>query len=189
MSHSYWSSGSKPGSCLKTIKHTVSSVCNAFPCTPSSLPSAHLTHSSTSHHPFILARLRTGIWLSGQDRSCTIGSQKTNKMKLSSFLKSIIAINCCCCRSVARSCLTLQPYGLWHTRLPCPSLSPGVCSNSCPLSECCHPATSSSVTPFSSIFPSIRVFKVDWISSLRQVARVLELQRQSFQWIFRVDFL
>ena len=117
--------------CLKTIKHTVSSVCNALPCTPPSLPSAHLTHFSTSHHPFILARLRTGIWLSGQDRSCTMGSQKTNKMKLSSFLKSIIAINCCC--SVTRSCLTLQAYGLWHTRLPSPSPSAGVCSNSCPL--------------------------------------------------------
>ena len=29
---------------------------------------------------------------------------------------------------------SLQPHGLQHTRLPCPSLSPGVCSNSCPLS-------------------------------------------------------
>ena len=51
---------------------------------------------------------------------------------------------------------------LWpQTRLPCPSLSPGVCSNSCPLSQWCHPTVSSSVVPFSflpSIFPSIRVF-------------------------------
>jgi len=30
---------------------------------------------------------------------------------------------------------TLQPHGLQHTRLPCPSLSPRVCSNSCPLSQ------------------------------------------------------
>ena len=28
-----------------------------------------------------------------------------------------------------------QPHGLWHSRLPCPSLSPGVCSNSCPLNQ------------------------------------------------------
>ena len=42
------------------------------------------------------------------------------------------------------------PHGLQHTRLPCPSPSPGVCSNSCPLSHWCHPTTSSSVTPFSS---------------------------------------
>ena len=33
--------------------------------------------------------------------------------------------------SVAKSCLSLRPHGLQHTRLPCPSLSPGVCFNSC----------------------------------------------------------
>ena len=44
----------------------------------------------------------------------------------------------------------LRPHGLQHTRLPCPSLSPGVCSNSCPLSQWCHPIISSSVTTFSS---------------------------------------
>ena len=37
-----------------------------------------------------------------------------------------------------------------HIRLPSPSLSPGVCSNSCPLSWWCHPTISSSVSPFSS---------------------------------------
>jgi len=45
---------------------------------------------------------------------------------------------------------SLQPHGLQHARLSCPSLSPGVCSNSCPLSPWCHPTISSSVTPFSS---------------------------------------
>ena len=49
------------------------------------------------------------------------------------------------------SCLvvfyTLRPQ---NARLPCPSLSPWVCSNSCPLSQWCHPTISSSVTPFSS---------------------------------------
>ena len=45
---------------------------------------------------------------------------------------------------------SLQPHGLQHTRLPCPSLSPRVCSNSCPLSQWCHPFISSSVIPFSS---------------------------------------
>ena len=39
--------------------------------------------------------------------------------------------------------------GLQHGRLPCPSLSPGACSNSCPLSQWCHPTISSSVVPFS----------------------------------------
>ena len=40
--------------------------------------------------------------------------------------------------------------GLQHARLPCPSLSPRICSNSCPLCRCCHPTISYSVTPFSS---------------------------------------
>ena len=44
----------------------------------------------------------------------------------------------------------LWPYGLQHARLPCPSLSPGACSNSCPLNWWCHPTISSSVVPFSS---------------------------------------
>ena len=42
------------------------------------------------------------------------------------------------------------PRELKHTRLPCPSPSPGVCSNSRPLSQWCHPTISSSVIPFSS---------------------------------------
>ena len=44
----------------------------------------------------------------------------------------------------------LWALGLQHTRFPCPSVSPGLCSNSCPLSRWCHPAISSSVAPFSS---------------------------------------
>ena len=45
---------------------------------------------------------------------------------------------------------SLRPHGLQHARLPCPSLSSGVCSNSCPLSWWCHPTSSSDVVPFSS---------------------------------------
>ena len=45
-------------------------------------------------------------------------------------------------------------HGPQHARLPCPSPSPGVCSNSYPLSQWCHPIISSSVVPFSSCFQS-----------------------------------
>ena len=45
---------------------------------------------------------------------------------------------------------SLQPHGLQHARLPCPSPTPGACSNSCPLSRWCHPTISTSVIPFSS---------------------------------------
>ena len=44
----------------------------------------------------------------------------------------------------------LRPHGSQHARPPCPSLTPGVYSNSCPSSRWCHPAISSSVIPFSS---------------------------------------
>ena len=43
---------------------------------------------------------------------------------------------------------SLQLHGLQHTRLPCPSPSPGACSNSCPLSRWCHPAILLSAIPF-----------------------------------------
>ena len=70
----------------------------------------------------------------------------------------------CCCCSVTNSCLTLRRCGLQHASLSCPSLSLGVCSDSCPLIWWCHPTISSSATPFSflpSIFPSIRVFSTE----------------------------
>ena len=44
---------------------------------------------------------------------------------------------------------SLWPHGLQHARLLCHSLSPGVCSNSCPLSRWCHPTISSTAAPFS----------------------------------------
>ena len=50
--------------------------------------------------------------------------------------------------SVAQSYLTLRPHGLQHARPPCPSPTPGVYSNSCPLSQWCLPTISSSVVPF-----------------------------------------
>ena len=43
---------------------------------------------------------------------------------------------------------SLWPRRLQHPRPPCPSLSPRVCSDSCPSSQWCHPAISSSVVPF-----------------------------------------
>ena len=65
-----------------------------------------------------------------------------------------------CCRSLAKLCPTLFP------KFSCPSVSPGVCSNSCPASQCCHPAISFSVTPFSSClqsFPTSGSFPVSWL--------------------------
>ena len=58
---------------------------------------------------------------------------------------------------------SLWPHGLQHTRLPCPSPTPGACSNSCPLSQWCHPTISSSVVPLSSClepFPASGSFQM-----------------------------
>ena len=87
---------------------------------------------------------------------------------------------------------SLQPHGLQHVRLPCPSPTPGAYSNSCPSSWWCHPSSQTLSSPSPPAFNLSQhegLFK--WVSSLHQVAKVLELQlqHQSFQWIFRTDFL
>ena len=64
-------------------------------------------------------------------------------------------------RSVASDSFWL--YGLQHARLPCPSPTPGVYSNSCPSSQWCHPIIASSVVPFSShlqSFPASVSFQI-----------------------------
>ena len=61
---------------------------------------------------------------------------------------------------------SLQPHGQQHARLPCPLPSPGVCSNSCPLSQWCHPTVSSSIIPFSSCLQSFSASGSFPISSL-----------------------
>ena len=61
---------------------------------------------------------------------------------------------------------SLWPHGLQHTRLPCPSPLPRVCSNSSPLSLWCHLTISSSVIPFSSClqsFPASGSFPMSWL--------------------------
>ena len=92
---------------------------------------------------------------------------------------------------------SLWLYEPQHARPPCPSPTPVVYPNPCPLSQWCHPTISSSVVPFSSCpqsFPASDSLK--WVCSLHLVAKVLEfqLQHQSFQWtpgliFFRMDWL
>ena len=50
---------------------------------------------------------------------------------------------------------SLWPHGLQHARPPCPLPTPEACSNSCPLSQWCHPTISSSIVPFSSRLQSL----------------------------------
>ena len=99
--------------------------------------------------------------------------------------------------SVQFSCsvmsISLWPHGLQHASLPCPSSTPGACSNSCPYRDGdaiqqSHPLSSPSPNVFNfsqhqSVFQRV--------CSSHQVAKVLEFHfhHQSFQWISRADFL
>ena len=79
---------------------------------------------------------------------------------------------------------SLQPHGLQHARLPCPSPTPRACSNSCPSSHWCHPTISSSAVPFSSSlqsFPASGSFPMSQL--FNQVARVLEFHSASVKLI------
>ena len=63
---------------------------------------------------------------------------------------------------------SLRPHGLQHTRPPYPSPTPGVYSNSCPLSQWCHLIISSSIVPFSSCpqsFPASGSFQMSQLSA------------------------
>ena len=100
----------------------------------------------------------------------------------------------CTCSTglLSRSVMTdpLRRHGPQHTGPPCPSPPPGVCSDSCPWSQWCHPTILFSVPHFSSClqsFPASESFPMSQFS--HKVAKVLELQHQSFQWLFRTDFL
>ena len=73
---------------------------------------------------------------------------------------------------IAKSCPTLPPHGLQRARLPCPSLSPWVCSNSCPLSQWCYPATPSSVNPSPlALNLSQNQGLFQWVSTLCKMAK------------------
>ena len=74
---------------------------------------------------------------------------------------------------------SLRPHESQHARPPCPSPTTGVHSDSCPSSQWCHPAISSSVLPFSSCPQSLQHQSLfQWVNSSHEVAKVLEFQLQ-----------
>ena len=77
---------------------------------------------------------------------------------------------------------SLWPHGLQHTVFPCPSPSTELHD----AIQSSHPLLSPSPPAFN--FPQHQGL-FQWVSSSHQMAKVLELQHQSFQWIFRIDFL
>ena len=88
------------------------------------------------------------------------------------------------------SCSVLS-HSLQYARLPCPSPSPGVCSNSCPLSRWYHPAISSSVIPFSScfrVFPNESSLCIRWPKYWSFSFRISPSNEYSGLISFRVDW-
>ena len=94
---------------------------------------------------------------------------------------------------------SLKPLGLEHAWLPCPSPTPGVYSNSCPLSRWCHPTISSSVVPFCSnlqSFPALgSLLMSQFFASggqsigLSALASILPMNIQDWLISFRMDWL
>ena len=87
---------------------------------------------------------------------------------------------------------SLRPHESQHARPPGPSQTPGVYSNSCPLSQWCHPAISSSVDPFSSCplsLPASGSFPMSQLFTWGGQVFEFQLQHQSFQWTPRTDLL
>ena len=97
----------------------------------------------------------------------------------------------CYCCSVAKLCPTLcNPVDYSMIGFPVLHyLSPSVCLNSCPLSQWCHPTISSSVTPFSCLQSASWSFSMSQLVTSGDHSIGASVLAQSFQWIFRVDFL
>ena len=110
------------------------------------LPLLHHQHQKSEIVQFIIGEGNTGV-----------NSRNKNKMGGGIVALSVKAhVKGCNGFSSVHSVVSnsLRPHGLQYTRLPCPSLNPGACSNSCPSSQLCPPAISSSVIPFSSCLQS-----------------------------------
>ena len=89
---------------------------------------------------------------------------------------------------------SLWPHGLQHTRLPCPSPTHRVCSNSCPSSQWCHPTISFSVVPFSSClqsFPALGSFpmslRIRWLKYWSFSFSISSSNEYSGLIFFRID--
>ena len=116
---------------------------------------------SGNSRPKVLSCLCFSAWETGPRDHHTEWSQSDRESALVSALHiaqtSSISRNTCSTELLFSCSImsdSLQPHGLQNARLLCPSLSPRVCSDSCPLSWWCYLTISSSVAPFSSCLQS-----------------------------------
>ena len=112
---------------------------------------------------------------------------KKKKIPIVYFLKKMYFEHELSCAVLSCSVMSdsLPPHGLQHARPPCPSPTPGAYSNSCPLSR------DAMQPPHLLSLPSPPTFNLSqhqglfqWASSSHQVVKILELQQESFWWIF-----
>ena len=119
--------------CAKSLQ-SCPTFCNPKDCSP----------PGSSIHGILQVRILEWVAISFS-RGCLPPRDQTHISKVSwisvQFSRSVVSDS-------------LQPHGPQHARPPCPSPTPGVYPNSCPLSRWCHPTTSSSVVPFSSCLQS-----------------------------------
>ena len=111
-------------------------------------------------------------------RACTSKEYSLSKFSSVQFSHSVVSDS-------------LQPNWLQHARLPYPLPTSGVYSSSSPLSWWCHPIISFCRPLFlrPSILPSIRVFPSESVLHIRWPVLEFQLHHQSFEWIFRTNFL
>ena len=102
----------------------------------------------------LLAGTSEGQKLCSRNNTCVLPPSLQRLFVLLLFSQSVVSDSLWC-------------HGLQHARFPCPSLYPGACSNSYPLSQWCHPIISCSVVPFSSCpqsFLASEFFIMSWFS-------------------------
>ena len=126
-------------------------------------------------------------WFQTHMEESTYNSSKLNSKKsVNSGICPMFSSVQFICSVVSKS---LQPHGLQHTRLPCPSPTPRACSNLCPSSQWCHPNTLSTAVPFASClqsFPASGSFLIQFFESGGQTsgasASVSILPRNIHDW-------
>ena len=98
----------------------------------------------------IMMEIKSHSHIAGGNKKWYNRAKKTVWQFLIKLNIELLSVQCSVMSNSLRLC------GLQHTSPPCPSPSPGPYSNSCPSSQWCHPAISSSVMPFSSCLQSFR---------------------------------
>ena len=120
-------------------------LCNPIDGSPPGFPIPGILQARTLEWVAIVRLLAT-TWTAGYQASLPMGFSRQeywSGLPLPSLFSCLVMSN------------FLQLYELQHTRLPSPSRSPGICSNSCPWNQWCHLTISSSVIPFSSCSQSL----------------------------------